>query len=351
MKDFERKLNKLLDIYNIPLQENWEEWIAPDKYTVYKYWLNNGLINKDEFNAIYPSKKVQLNNAIAAFFKTIDYHYKPNYYINGSVADVGSGFGYITFWLILSGAKHVITIGDPVRIGFIQKLYDRAIELNLIDAGKISFKPEFIKVGDTTLSKDIAKGSLSLVLLCDTLEHITPRIFTSLVKSVYNDLKPGGFFISWAQNSDSPSMLEKLKVIWEKTEKNTYINQRLKIIQYRIPNISEVDANNLAVNTRGLDSVDFYGAIKNYEEGKVIPHFNPNLPAIDVEYDIPEEGDTSIERICSEFRKNNFTMIKVYPEMRNSRRSRYFQPLAKFIPKPFLKLHIFDESTVFFISK
>ena len=350
MESFSLKLSRLLKIYNIPLEENWTD-IMPDKYTVYKYWLNLGLINNDEFQTLFPHKEITVNNRIVRFFKNFDYHFNPRFYHNGLVADVGSGFGFITFWLLLSDAKYVYTIGDPLRIGFIQKLYERAVELKLVDAEKISFKPSFIKVGDVSLSENIKNDTLALVLLHDTLEHITPRIFPWLVKSSYNNLKPGGMFISLSHNSDSPAVQKSLQLVWDESEKNVFINQRLKIIKEKIKDISEPDAQKLAKHTRGLDSIDFFNALEKYKNEKIFPNHNLNVPPIDVQLDIPEEGDTGIERITSEFLKNNFKSVKVYPEMMGSRRSRYLQFISRMFPDLFLKHHIFDQGTVFVVIK
>lgn len=267
------------------------------------------------------------------------------------VADVGSGFGFITFWLILSGAKKVYTIGDPSRIGFIKKLYEKAVSRQIIDNGKISFKAEFIKVGNISLADNIKNDTLSLVLLNDTLEHITPRIFPWLVKAVYNNLKPGGYFISRQQNTDSPSVLKRLQPFWKESERNIFFNQRLELINKRIKDINENDAQKLAKHTRGLDSIDFSDALNKYKSKKVLPNHDLNIPPIDIEIDVVQEGNTSIKIITSEFRKNNFKVIHVYPDMLNSRRSKYLQPLAKILPKIFLKWHIFDGSTVFWIRK
>jgi len=208
MKDLNSKIEKLLKIYSIPIEEQWENYGDANSNTIYKYWLRLEIINKRQFDKFFKNKSLHANPILIRYFKSIDDHFNPKYYEKGEVADVGSGFGHITFWLVLSGAYKVHTIGDPERIMFIERLYKRAVEKRLISDNVILIKPDFIKVGDKTLSNTISSSSLDLVLLNDTLEHITPRIFPSLVKSVHNDLKPKGLFISHPKNS---TLIKKTK--------------------------------------------------------------------------------------------------------------------------------------------
>ncbi|MEP1781831.1 class I SAM-dependent methyltransferase [Reichenbachiella sp.] len=347
-----KRIDSLLRICNIPIREKWEEYVGEGKYSLYQYWKVLGLIDAGTLERINLFKDdLRPTIEMINYFKTLDFHFKPSCYINKEVADVGSGFGFITFFLLLSGAKKVYSIGDPVRIGFIKKLYEAAISENLIDEGLISFKPEFIKTSDTTLDSNIADGSLGLVLLNDTLEHITPRIFPSLVKSSYNNLCRGGKFISRQQNTDSKSMLARLRKVWEEVEKNCLIDQRVTLINESVGDISTENTLKLALSTRGLDSIDFYEAIKTYKQKGQFPSHDTNIPPIDILTDVPEEGDTGIERICTEFKKCGFSKVKVYPDLMSSRRSRYFQPLAKQLPGLFLGSGIFDDTTVFNMTK
>lgn len=185
MKNFDERLKILIKIYNIPIEENWTEFIGAQNYTIYNYWETLGLLNKKQLEDIYSGGRLKSNPIIETFFRTIDYHFKVDYYRNGNAADVGSGFGFITFWLVLSGAKRVYTIGDQVRIEYIKKLYGRAAEKGLIEPNKIGFVPEFVKTGATSLAYEIKDDTLDMVLLNDTLEHIAPRIFPSLVEATY----------------------------------------------------------------------------------------------------------------------------------------------------------------------
>ena len=352
LESFENRLNKLVEILNIPLEEKWEEWTGSANYTLYKYWKNLDLLSNEDLKLINQGEgRLKASTTVKLFFKRFDSHFSHGYYTSGKVADVGSGFGFITFWLVLNGAKCVHSIGDPYRISFIQKLYTQAQSKGIIEPNKIIFHPEFVQVGDTTLAKGIENNSLSLVLLNDTLEHITPRIFPWLVKSTYNNLKHGGYFISRQQNTDSPTMLRKLIPFWEKQEENVFINQRKEFIKERLPEIDSTSLEKLARNTRGMDSIALEETIQKFKTQQFIPEYQPLAPPIDISNDVPCEGDTEIKRITSEFKNNNFQKVRVYPDLLHTRRSKYFQRLAKFNPHFFLNNHIFDATTVFRIQK
>ena len=132
MEEFNTKIEKLLNIYSIPLQEDWNIHGDKKSYNTYKYWQNIGILNAKELDTLFIKKCLDKNPVLINFFKSIDYHFNPKYYDQGLVADVGCGFGFITFWLILSGAKKVYSTGDPLRISFIERLYRSAVDKKLI---------------------------------------------------------------------------------------------------------------------------------------------------------------------------------------------------------------------------
>ena len=333
------RLEQLINIFSIPLRDNWENWTSPEGYTLYKYWKVLGLLNAQQYQQLFEECQLQSNAVMRRYFEGLDSHFKPAYYKGEAVADVGSGFGFITMWLLLSGAEKVYSIGDPDRIGFIQQLYEQAVAEGLLPAGKLSLKPAFIKVGDQTLFEEIPPASLSLVLLNDTLEHITPRIFPSLVAASYHDLRPSGRFISRQQNTDSPKMLKRLQQVWESSEQQEFIPQRVRIIQNKLPNISQETTLTLAQKTRGLDQLDFYAALEQFDQEGTYPSHNLNVAPIDVEIDVPHEGDTGIPRICNTFKKQGFSKVKVYPDWSSSRKLAWLQGLSKGFPQPFMNWH------------
>ncbi len=214
MRNFNKRLDKLIKIYNIPLENKWENCFEKENYTVYTYWKNLGLLDAQELNEINLGGELKRNKHITSFFKSLDYHFNTKYYINGEVADIGSGFGFVTFWLAISGASRVYVIGDKERVNFIERLYNEAISLELVEAGKLCFVPRFVQVGDSSLAPQIKENSLAMILLNDTLEHISPRIFPSLVRSSYNGLEEGGYFVSRQQNTDSAKTMAALLQYW-----------------------------------------------------------------------------------------------------------------------------------------
>jgi len=348
MNGFTAKLDKLIRIVNIPLERGWSSWTNQQEYTIYRYWNQLGLLTNDDVkNLTAENARVRGNRVIANYFSSLDYYFNPEIYRDGFVADIGSGFGHITFWLLLSGAKKVYTVGDPHRVGFIRQLYNVVVEEGIIPEGSIEFVPEFVRVGHETISEKISPGSLSLVLLNDTLEHITPRILPYLARSSFADLKDGGYFISKQQNTDSPRTFAKLTVLWEKADRERYFQQRLGKITQEIPSISTAEAQTLASSTRGLDSYDFKSAVENFRSRRILPQHDLNIPAIDIDLDVPDEGDTTIKRITSELSKAGFKNIKVFPALLDSRVRGLFQPIAKNIPGLFLNAHLLDETTVF----
>lgn len=349
--DVNTRLKQLLQIFTIPLEENWEPWAQADEYTLYHYWKVLGLLSAEQYRAVFEERQLCNNVVLGRYFASLDDHFRPSYYHDGLVADIGSGFGFITFWLILSGAKRVYSIGDPDRIGFIEQLYQRTIEKGLLPEGRIVFKPSFVKVGDTELGAGIAPNSLDLILLNDTLEHITARIFPSLVKATHHGLKPGGRFIARQQNTDSPKMLRRLQAVWEQSEAHEYIPQRLGLIQQYLPDIREADAQNLALKTRGLDSVDFYAALDQFNTNGTYPSHDLNVAPIDVIIDVPHEGDTGIPRIFERFQAEGFSSVKVYPDWNSSRKTAPFQWVARTFPQLFMHWHWGDQTSVFVMRK
>lgn len=344
------KLQQLLAIINIPLEEQWEG-INKDTYNIFSYWKTLELIDGTTLEQIYTGKQtLKINPIITKKFANIDYFWPTALYKDGIVADIGSGFGYFSYWFILSGAKQVLSIGDPIRMKFVMRLYQAAVKKGYLPPNALIAKDSFVSVGDTSLSNQLEPETISLVFMHDTLEHITPRIFPFLVKSCHHSLKKGGQVISMQLNSDSPRMLAKIKKIWARNEANIHIPYRRKHIAKALPNINQKDLEELTLKTRGLDSIDFQEAIDNHQQSGTFPTGTENLPAIDLQWDVPDEGDTGIKRILSTFKKNGFKAY-VYPEMRHSTKSKYFQFLGKLFPSLFFKWQILDQTSIFVATK
>ncbi len=345
------RLEQLCAILSIPLRDNWEPWGQPESNSVYRYWKVLGILSEEEYQAVFENKALTVTPTMLRYFKGLESHFLVEYYKEEAVIDVGSGFGFITIWLLLSGAANVYSIGDPERIGFIDRLYQQATKEGRLPTGKLSLKPSFVQVGDTTLFEGLPPASAGLVVLNDTLEHITPRIFPSLVAAAYHDLRPNGRFISRQQNTDSPKMLRRLQALWETSEKHEFVPQRLKLIQKKLPQISEKNALQLAKTTRGLDRIGFHEAIATFDKDGIFPSHGLGMPPIDVDIDVPYEGDTGIERIFNEFKKAGFRSVRVYPDWRTSRKTAPFQSLVKLFPQPFMRWHWGDQTSIFNMSK
>ena len=148
--DFAKKLDSLIRLMNIPIEEKWENMFGKGAYNHYTYWRNMGLISADtevDINENYVP--LRSSPKIIRYFKNVDYYFPPELYGNEVVVDVGSGFGHITLWMILSGASKVISIGDPQRIEHILKWYRSGVKNNILPAGRL----------DTANSEDWAASS------------------------------------------------------------------------------------------------------------------------------------------------------------------------------------------------
>lgn len=351
MDSVKEKVQKLCEIYSLPFVLGWKKDTRTDSYTAYHYWKALELLNEDQVEEIFRDGVVRPNQLLIRFFRSMQALFPPAQYRGGEVADVGSGFGFMTFWAVLNDAAKVHTIGDPERIGFIRRLYDAAVERNMLPSGRLAYRPEFVGVGDTTLSRTIKPGTLSLVLLTDTLEHITPRRLPSLALSAYNDLRPGGIFKSKQQNTDSLSMRMKLFSVWEHWERSTGLAQRAAICRAKCPGTDDRAVEEFATRTRGLDQVDFHNALERFVQDGTVPDHRPDLPPNDVETDVPVEGDTGIARVLAEFGKAGFKKRAAYPYLLYSRRYVFFQPLARWVPSLFFKTGTWDATSVFLMKK
>ncbi len=345
------RLEKLCAIYSLPLEQGWQDVNEPSGPSPYRYWLQLELLSKVQFEGVFRDGKVSPNPILHSFFRSMNAHFPLDIVHGRSICDVGSGYGFMTFWSILSGAAMVYSIGDPVRIGFVERLYQAAIDAGLVPPGRMRFRPNFVATGDTTLHPDIESGTLDLVLMTDTLEHITPRILPSLARAAHNDLREGGLFISRQQNTDSPGTARRLIPVWEMIEREVTFDQRLGIIKDAIPGITDMDARTLAKHTRGLDKPDFHGAVDRYRQDGTLPDHDLKVAPVDVLLDVPAEGDTGMVRIKAVFKNAGFKWTAVYPDLMSSRRSRFLQPLAYKLPGLFFGTHLFDASSVFVMRK
>lgn len=351
MDDHRLRVAQLCAIYSLPFELGWITDLDPAIDDPYRYWHRLDLLDRQELETVYRERVVEPNPRIEQFFRNMDFHFDPDLYRSEHLADVGSGYGFMTIWTLLNGAAVVHTIGDPKRIAFVERLYAAAVDRGLLPAGRLRSRPSFFTNGEDSLSPTIEAGSLKLVLLTDTLEHITPRLLPSLARAANNGLCRGGRFISKQSNTSSPAALRRLKCYWNEIDQSAGVPQRIRLITARVPDADPIQVAELARRTRGADRPDFLAVLDRFASDGSLPAEPGELPAIDVETDVPLEGDTEIERIMSVFRNAGFVERWVYPDTTSSRRSRFLQPLARAVPQPFLGLHLFDMATVFVFTK
>ena len=156
---------------------------------------------------------------------------------------------------------------------------------------------------------------------------------------------PGCFF------AISARMMKKLREVWERTERDLTLHQRLEIIQAECGLIAPAVAEELARKTRGLDRPDFYEAVEQFKKDGSFPRHELGIAPVDVRWDVPCEGDTGIDRVMSVFKHAGFKYVRVYPDLMPSRRSRYLQPLARISPRFFLGTGLLDDTSVFVMRK
>jgi hypothetical protein len=342
--NFGQKLERLLRILNLPVRLKFGE--IKRETNVYDYWFGLGLLSREQRDGIATGERpLESSSIIWRFFRDVDYFWSPTLYRGHQVADVGSGYGYISFWLILSGAKRVLSIGDPERVEFIKKLYAAAVDADLLPHDSLISRGRLIEEGETSLLEGMG-SSLALVLMNETLEHVNPRVRPWLFRACFNNLVDRGQIISLQHNSDCPRTLRRLLRLWQDLEAKETLNQRMRWFRLRLPDADESTVLALGKATRGGDEASLERSLSEFLEGGAMPTGGSRLPPINISTGEVCEGLTTIRVVLEELRLAGFEP-RVYPAMRHSRRSRYLQPLAKFVPMPFLKLHIFDENAVF----
>jgi hypothetical protein len=344
----EDKLERLLKIINLQLDLEWDEFLRDDKRNIFYYFHSLGLISRETLDAIYARKaRLRVNRPFRSFCAHLDYHFSPHYYSEETVIDVGAGWGAITFWLLLSGARVVFAIGDPVRTPFVTRLYEEALARGLLpEAKEVVSVPRLIRPGQVRFGPEIRDGGAALVLFHDVFEHISPRALPSALAASYAALRTGGRLVSKCHNSDAPGFVARLRPHWEAQEQEYLIPQRLRRIRDLLPGVDPGKAKEFAQRTRGLDAEGFQAAVALYRQKGAMPAVTPDLAPIDIDQNIVEEGYIRPAQVCQQMRTAGFEVL-AYPAMMTSRRSRYLQPFARVFPSVFWRLHWFDESVVF----
>lgn len=137
---------------------------------------------------------------------------------------------------------------------------------------------------------------------------------------------------------------------WDQAEQNHCLPARREAISRLLGGIAPQALETLAQATRGCDSRALADAVAEFaRDGSVSPTLRDAAP-INIETDEVCEGRTSIVTVLDELRAAGFAAY-AYPAMRESRRSALLQPVARAVPALFLKIHLFDDNTVFVATR
>ncbi|GEM_PF-5741442 len=344
---FKQKKELFIRIFEIPVKENWKEYLQPD-YLNYFDYLNNVLYDKGSENRqIYSDHlKIADDKYLNRFLRKSDYYYKTKKLHNRIVADVGCGFGYLAVWYALSGAKKVFAIGYPFQTEFINELTARAKKLNITDH---SFQLEAIahplESGEATIG-GLTPESVDFVFYNEVFEHLEEKLFLDALKATYNTLNENGELISLTHNSDNPQVLDGLKKWWTKLEVESCRNYRKIKIKEEVPEINEADLERLVTATRGLLSNEFSKSIQDYKVSGAIKMPERLLPAVDLKFDYICENYISPPHVLNMMRSCGFK-ASCYAGLMHSRRKMFFQPLARRFNQLFISLKKFSGTVIF----
>lgn len=343
----QNKIDQLLKIINLPIELGMEEFFSDENNNLYYYFYQLNLITKQEVEDIFSNKTpIVSNKHFKHFLENIDYHFCQNIE-EETIADVGAGWGHVSFWMLLNGAKKVYSIGDPFRSRFIQELFDAATEKGLLpeDVELVSIG-EWVDEGYLSLAKPIGSQELDRCVFIDVFEHIPFYRMPSLFKSCAFNLKEGGKVISTTHNTNSPRIMKEVLEYWDGVELNKEIPARKKVLQdlHSIEDQNTIEL--LAKNTRGMVRKEFDQAIEAYKNTGEIPVFQETAPTYDIHTDEAHEGPTDYVYLSKLMNAEGFE-TKVYPTTYNSHKTRWIQPIAKAFPNIFLNQHILDDDICF----
>jgi 2-polyprenyl-3-methyl-5-hydroxy-6-metoxy-1,4-benzoquinol methylase len=346
------KLDQFVQLLNIPIKLNWENYFKDENNNCYSYLKSLNLISSQELSDIYKQKRVLNRNLnIDVYIKDLNYHFN-NGVKDKRIADIGAGWGFLTFWLLLNGAKHLYVTGDEFRCDFILKIHEEGKKQGIFQKeSKVTAICRWINYGDEVLDKLVELESIDLFVFNDVFEHIPFYKLPSVFQVCYNHLKKGGQIISKTHNTKNPNTLRAVIEYWSEIEEKKEIADRVAIIKKEYLNIEDEHVIQiLAKHTRGMVRKEFIEALKKYIENGEIPKYNPIGTSYDILFDEAHEGPTDFDTVIGMMRKVGF-QSKVFPAMYNRRRSRPFQRIAEVVPSVFFSLNIFDEAICFLGKK
>ncbi|MEP7169083.1 MAG: class I SAM-dependent methyltransferase [Bacteroidota bacterium] len=346
-RNFEEKLKILIDVFNIPLQEKWEKYLKDDYYNFFFYFDGLEVIEKNNFTYGKPETyKIEYNKFIQKYFFKNEYYFETGDLTGKKIVDVGCGWGILTIWYALSGAKEIYAIGFAYQIEFINRLIKRAKERKILD-DSIN-----IKAIAQPLEKNITKignlefRSVECVYYNDVFEHLPDNIFMDALIASYNILKKGGKLISLTHNTNNPFVLKRAKDWWTKVENESFISYRANIIKEKVSDISGENLEKMAASTRGLLTGDFYKAIYDFQTTGDIPEPQKLMPAVNLTIDYICENYISPPDVVNMMSDSGFK-AHCYAALMHSRRLAIFQPLATIFKSLFMNINAFSQNVVF----
>ena len=346
-RSFSEKLNTLIKVFNIPIEERWMKYLGDDHFNYFLYLNGLEVIDKSKFTeGKIETYRVEKNKFMNVFFKKNEYYFETKNLHDKIVVDVGCGWGFLTLWYALSGVKMVYGIGFPYQIEFIDRLILRAREKKIIgnDVNFIGIaKP--LEKNNSTIG-DLGPEVADYIYYNDVFEHLPDDIFSTAILASYNTLIKGGKLISVTHNTDNSQILDRVQRWWAKVEQDSFMSYRRKIIRDKVPSISNEDLELMVNGTRGLLTLEFNEAIEKYMTTKKIIESQKLMPAVDLTIDYICENYISPPEVIKSMKKAGFKS-SCYAGLMHSRRFVLFQPFAKIFKSVFMNLDMFSQNVVF----
>lgn len=341
-------IEKFIRIYSIPIEEGWDEYLSDNYKNFYAYMVGLQIVDPDRFDIKDKSTYLIRNNpGLKTYFRKYSSYIPQENVRDKVVMDIGCGFGFLSFWFLLCGAKAVNAVGFHYQTEFIDKLKAAAGERGLLPAGG-----ELITIARPLEKSNQTVGGMKpchadLIVYIEVFEHIPDEIFQDAMTATFNTLKPGGLVVGVCHNTDNKSILSGISKGWEHVENSGLIDYRKKLICERIPDIAPDQLNRLALLTRGMMLKEFDLALEEFQLHGKLPSVPERIrPAVDLSYDYIMENYISPPQIISQMKAAGFN-AKCYPGIRHSRRYMVLWPFEKLFRGILMRLEAISKTVVF----
>lgn len=350
-RELHERCEMLAKIYSIPIEEKWEKYLQDDHFNYVKYMLGLEIIDKQDQDLNTTSNvKIRNNRLFQNYFRKNHSYFEVDSIRNKDVVDVGCGFGFLSFYYALSGARMVHAIGFPYQIEFLSKLFKRAHEKKLLpENAMIDLIPIPLDETSSTIG-GLPKESVDFVFFSDVFEHLPDSILKNAIKGSFNVLRKNGKLISITHNTDNKAVLERMKHYWQGLEEATFEKYREGEILKQIPQIPAPALTELVKATRGMLVKEFEAAILQYKSTGTIPVRQKLMPAVDLTYDYICENYISPEYVNRIIHDAGFKS-SYYPQLRHSRRFSLFWPFTRLFPSILMKSEALSQAVVFVGTK